>query len=373
MMKITSILPKVNQVTHPRKINKYIEIVGSSNPRLNAMSKASRQTILAVLSKRYTKVAITVVDNLADLEKLVAKKPDLVVLGMKLVLSDPLKSYDDSPKVWLADYLEENDIIVTGSDATALALEFDKHEAKRRVIDTGLQSSAYYIATSGQPNFEHNLKFPLFVKPTNRGDSKGVDEKSVVESEAALKSKILSIHNDCGSDALVEEYLPGREFSVAVIKLPDSDSLMAMPIEIIAPVDTRGNSFLSEKVKEADTEKVMAVKDVALKASINSLAIGVFKALGSRDYGRIDMRLDSHGSPSFIEANLMPGLSNHGYLSRCFYLNERISYADMILSIVELGFMRDVTLPSEALELSALLDNSEEVLPTELTSTAPLV
>lgn len=321
-------------------VNKYIEIVGSSNPRLNAMAKDAQQAILEVLSKKYTKVGTTIVDDMSDLEKLVAKKPDFVVLGMKLILLDTKKSYDDSRKVWLSDYLEEHAIAYSGSTTEALAIEFDKPVAKQKVMDAALQSSAYFISAIKQPVFVHNLEFPLFVKPTNRGDSKGIDEMSVVYSQSELETKITAIHNDCASDALVEEYLSGREFSVAVIKHADSDDLLAMPIEITSPADIKGNSFLSEAVKGADSEKVLAVENPELKDKLNALAIGVFVALGSRDYGRIDMRLDGMGAPSFIEANLMPGLSDHGYLSRCFAINQNIAYEDMILSIVDLGLQR---------------------------------
>jgi D-alanine-D-alanine ligase len=321
-------------------IDTYIEIVGSSNPRLNAMAQDAQSTILAVLRKKYTKVGTTIVDNMSDLDKLVAKKPDLVILGMKLVLLDTTKSYDDSPKIWLSDYLESHNIAYTGSDTEALIIEFDKPIAKQKVMDAALQSSAYFISSIKQPVFAHNLKFPLFVKPTNRGDSKGIDEMSVVYSQPELEAKITAIHDECSSDALVEEYLSGREFSVAVIRQADSNALLAMPIEITSPVDAKGNSFLSEAVKYADSERVLAIDDAALKDELNALAIGVFEALGSRDYGRIDMRLDSMGTPSFIEANLMPGLSDHGYLSRCFAINEDISYEDMILSIAELGSQR---------------------------------
>jgi D-alanine-D-alanine ligase len=321
-------------------INKYIEIVGSSNPRLNAMARDAQASIHAVLSKKYTKVGSTIVDDMAGLKKLVAKKPDLVILGMKLVLLDPAKGYDDSPKVWLSDYLEEHGITYTGSDTTALAIEFDKPIAKQMVMDADLQSSAYFISSIKQPIFAHTLEFPLFVKPTNRGDSKGIDEMSVVYAQPELEAKITAIHTECSSDALVEEYLSGREFSVAVIKQAHSNTLLAMPIEITTPADTKGNSFLSEAVKEADSERVLAVDDAALKDKLNALAIGVFEALGSRDYGRIDMRLDGMGAPSFIEANLMPGLSDHGYLARCFAINEDITYEEMILSIADLGLQR---------------------------------
>ncbi len=324
----------------PLKINKYVEIVVSNNPRLNDLPEDARLAVGAALSKRYANVRVTVVDNLSDLETVVAGKPDLMVLGLGLLPVDPLKSYDGSPKVWLSSYLKERNINFTGSGTDALILQRNKHEAKQEMIDAGLCTSAYFVARINQPTPHHTLTFPLFVKPTDRGDGKGIDEKSLVHSEAELSAKIVSIHSDCGSDALVEEYLPGREFSVAVIQQPHTKDLLTMPIEITAPVNEKGHTFMSEAVKKADTEKVSAVDDDTLNESLKALAIGAFKALGARDYGRIDVRLDSSGVPHFIEANLMPGLSNHGYLSRCFYLNNHIDYDAMILSIVDLALAR---------------------------------
>jgi D-alanine-D-alanine ligase len=348
-------MPVINKVAVlQRSVAKtplYIEIVGSTNPRINAMSRDSQLSMLAVLEKHYTKVRITHVDTMEDLEMLVAKRPHLVVLGMKLVLLDDSVSYDESPKVWLSDYLAEHGITFTGSDTDALMLEFDKPVAKQAVIDAGLQSAAYFISPITKPATSHTLQFPLFVKPTNRGDSKGIDEMSVVHTNEALWAKIDAIHAECVSDALVEEYLPGREFSVAVMRQPRSRSLLAMPLEITSPADAHGNTFLSEAVKVADIEQVLPVTEPALKSALNSLAIGVFKALGARDYGRIDMRLDAEGIPRFIEANLMPGLSDHGYMIRCLSMGQRTSYEYMILSIVRLALERK-TAPRRALAMA---------------------
>ncbi len=325
-----------NIIFAPKK-NLYIEIVASSNPRLNAMSHESQQSILKILKLRYSLVKVTIVDTMADLDDLVMKKPDLVILGMKLILLERSWGYDASPKVWLSSYLKSHNINFTGSDTKALELEYNKHESKQCVIDAGLKSSAYFISPIKNPIFNHKLTFPLFVKPTDRGDSKGIDEKSVVYNQDELITKIKSIHKECTSDALIEEYLPGREFSVAVIRKPGSTKITAMPIEIIAPTDSLGNIFLSEKVKQSDSESVIAVKDIELNEIIKQSSIAMFLALGSRDYGRIDVRLNSDGIPYFIEANLMPGLSEHGYMARCFKLNFDISYQEMILSIIELA------------------------------------
>ena len=322
------------------KINKYIEIVGASESRLNAMSKNSRLHISTALSKKYSTVKISSISTLQDLQDLVDRKPDLVILGMKVLLLNPEMGYDDSPKLWLSDFLAENGISFTGSETNALRLEYNKPEAKNHILAAGLQSAVYFVSSLKKPTYNHNLEFPLFIKPANRGSSKGIDENSVVYNQSDLEAKIASIHTTLNSDALLEEYLPGREFSVAIIENPAANLPIAMPVEIVSPKDNNGNYFLSTAIKKADLEKVTAITDAPLKKQVSDFAIRVFKTLGARDYGRIDIRLDAQGNPHFIEANLMPGLSNHGYLSRCFALNQQVDYDDMVLSIVELALKR---------------------------------
>ena len=100
---------------------------------------------------------------------------------------------------------------------------------------------------------------------------------------------------------------------------------------------------------------------------INNLAINVFKSLGARDYGRIDIRLNAAGAPSFIEANLTPGLSNHGYLARCFFMNHQIDYDDMISAIVGLGVNRSTHFSSpELFDLQAKANDA--IIPDFATS-----
>ncbi len=363
-MKVPTILPIRIVPKAAPKINKHIEIVGTTTSRLSSMSASSRLSILEALRENYIKVDITIVNNLHDLELLAAKKPDLVILGVKLILLDTSKSYDTSPKLWLSAYLDEKKIAYTGSDAIAFAFEFDKQKAKQQILAAGMQSSAFFISAAANPTFSHKLRFPLFVKPANLGDSKGVDEQSVVYTNDFLQAKIVAIHDEWGSDALIEEYLPGREFSVAVIRQRQSNDLLAMPIEIVTPPDAYGHSFLSAAIKQNDTEQVLRVADIALKQLLTTFAVNAFLALGARDYGRIDIRLDADGMPNFIEANLMPGLSNHGYLARCFAMNENISYKDMILSITALALARDQRItPLDTVAMSSVLNLEQALRP----------
>ena len=213
------------------------------------MSKKTQLSVLTTLQKKYTRVETTIVDTLQDLEALVAKRPDLVILGRRRINLKPLEGSTESRKLWISDYLSENNINFAGSGTNPLRLQLDKPVAKQHILDAGLQSAAYFISTMKAPAFHHDLTFPLFVKPTDCGQSKGVDEQSVVHTHEELEAKILSIHGDYRSDALVEEYLSGREFSVAVVEDADG-SCTAMPIEIMSPKDGNGYTFLSSAVKK---------------------------------------------------------------------------------------------------------------------------
>lgn len=101
--------------------------------------------------------------------------------------------------------------------------------------------------------------------------------------------------------------------------------------------------MLSQAVKSADREQAVAVLDKAIYSKVTALALAVFTALGARDYGRIDIRMDEHGTPHFLEANLIPSLiSNYGSFPKACVINLGLDYESMILRIVRLGFGRQL-------------------------------
>lgn len=327
------------------KINKHIEIVRATKGHRSAMGQASSDAIQAVLERHYQRVGVTIVNDAADLDALVAKQPDLVFLGVRKVPRHIAVA--STARIWTADYLEQRGIIHTGSPALTLALDIDKPVAKRVVMAAGLPSAASFNTFPGQYRTELELPhgFPLFLKPPASGGSKGIGADSVVRDFASFERKVLSISQQFHTTTLAETYLTGREFSVAMLATPDSNHLMAMPIELITEQNAFGDRILGKDIKTADTERAVAVTDSTIREAVMQLAIAAFQALGARDYGRIDIRLDSTGRPNFIEANLMPGLSSHGYLARCFLLNQGSSYEEMILSIAALGLAQSSTLP----------------------------
>lgn len=327
------------------KINKYIEIVSSTKAITSSMGKESRAAAYTVLSKHYNKVHITLVDTIEDLEALIDLNPDVVFLGMDFVYSD---GTDSSAKIWMSDYLEAHDILHTGSSSAAHKLDHDKTLAKQRMYQAMVQTAPFYVARQSLKEYSKpELPFPLFVKPTNRGGGTGIDAQSVVHNQTQLESKIESIATRYDSDALVEEYLPGREFSVAILKDLYTKTYEVMPLELIAPAETDGVRILSCKVKSSNAEQAIAITDTAIDAQVKDLAIEAFEALGARDYGRIDIRLNQAGVPHFLEANLIPSLiAGYGSFPKACMINKQLDYETMILQIVMLAQQHSQFKPS---------------------------
>jgi D-alanine-D-alanine ligase len=329
-------------VMPPLKINKHIEIVSSTRKGLGSMGKESREGAYKVLAQHYSRVGITVINNETDLARLVATKPDLVFLGMKYIPRDLRLGLHLPGRIWIGQYLDEHRIAYTGSGSLAHRLELDKHLAKQRALGAGLKTPKFYVVNRHrlQSVNKVQLGFPLFVKPAGGGGGRGIDKNSVVRNYYELDAKVRSIAEVFGSDSLIEQYLPGQEFSVAILKNETDPSFSLMSVELIAPL-ILGTRILGGEVKSSNAEQAIKVTDESMKLKIETLAINVFHALGARDYGRIDIRLDKFGVPNFLEANLIPSLvRGYGSFPKACVMNLGLDYESMILSIVRLGLRR---------------------------------
>jgi len=345
------------------KINKYIEIVRSTTPSLSSMGQKSCGMIKAVLEQQYQKVGVTFVSDTNDLDRLVNKQPDLVFLGVKNVPSEQ----DPESLVWVSDYLDKRGINYTGSTQSAIMLDFDKPAAKQIVRSSGLHSAAYFTAQPGQYTGSHDLplNFPLFIKPPNGGGGKGIGADSVARNFVSYQQKVQSIYDKYGTESLVETYLPGREFSVAIIENDSNKELLAMPIELITEQNSSGDRILGQKVKSDDTEHVIAVAEGHIRQAVVQLAKDVFEVLGARDYGRIDIRLNENNEPHFLEANLIPGLAQHdftSYFTSACIINKSMNYEVIIGLLAEIGLshggLYDATSSGSAMLIKKSLEPS---------------
>jgi len=202
-------------------------------------------------------------------------------------------------------------ITYTGSDPATLALALDKGLAKRICHQAGVPTPDWFPMLTGREKLPKGFEFPLIVKPIAEGSSKGVLGSSVARDEKELRDKALAIIARYRQPALVEKYLPGREFTVAL--LGERKPRVLPPMEIVfTRKDVEHPVYEFDHKLEPTTDiryESPAKIPVELQKEIEGVARDAFVALGCRDVARVDVRLDARGRANFVECNPLPGLT----------------------------------------------------------------
>ena len=206
--------------------------------------------------------------------------------------------------------LELLGIPYTGSDAAALAVTLDKGLAKRVVRTSGVATASWAVLTTHSP-LPTGLRFPLIVKPNAEGSSKGITSAAVARDEGELAAIVETLRQKFDS-ILVEEFLPGREFTVGLLE--KNGELVTLPIMEVCFHKEAGALPVYSYAHKTETDKSVTLEVPAqipppLDRALRELAVVSFQALGCRDVGRVDIRLDAAGLPHFVECNPLPGLS----------------------------------------------------------------
>ncbi len=203
--------------------------------------------------------------------------------------------------------LEAYGIPYTFSDPLTLALCLHKGMTKRVVRDAGVPTAAFAVVASMAEVAAVDLPFPLFVKPVAEGTGKGVSAASRVVDRGGLEQACGSVIARFRQPALVEAYLPGREFTVGLVGTGrDAEVVGVMEILFGAAAEAWGYSYENKEHYEGRVSYRLADDAEALAAG--EVALAAWRALHCRDGGRLDIRSDSHGRPHFIEANPLAGL-----------------------------------------------------------------
>lgn len=248
--------------------------------------------------------------------------------------------YGRSREAQVPAVLEAFNIPYTFSDPLVCAVTLDKAVAKRLVRDAGLRTPAFLVVEQESDVTGHNLRYPLFAKPIAEGTGRGITQDSKIVDAGQLKRVCSRLLSELGGPVLVEEYLPGREFTVGVLGTGASASALGTMEVTMLPA--AGGDVYSFETKERCEELVRygRLPEGSLRDSIHELAVESYRTLGCRDAGRVDIRLDADGRPSFMEVNPLPGLHpNHSDLPM-IATQEGMAYRDLIGAIVSGGAKR---------------------------------
>lgn len=278
-------------------------------------------------------VRIGNVDNL--LKKIDSLKVDIV-----FNISEGISGRNRESQVPII--LEMMRIPFVGSDGLTLGLSLDKAMTKKILISENIPTPKFFETDDPADNVAKlkNLKFPLIVKPRYEGSSKGLSEKSRVENIDELRGQIGYIVKTYKQSALVEEFIRGAEYTVALIG--------NNPVEILPPVQIKidgrlklGDKFYTFARIHSDRLEYVCPDtiDKALKEKLTSLALKTYKAIDTRDFGRVDFRVDDEGNPYVLEINPLPSLSSEDVFM-CIANYLKVPYSEMLRRILDAAFIR---------------------------------
>lgn len=247
----------------------------------------------------------------------------------------------------LLDMLE---IPYTGSDPLTLGMCLDKRRTKEILRYNGIPTPRFWTVFDSV-SVPSRLRYPLMVKPAFEGSSKGVTNRSLVQNRSELLQQIDWVLATYRQPVLIEEFLPGREFTVAL--LGNDAQLQTLPIveinfDTLPPGVKPIYSFEAKWLWDQEENPLQiftcpAHIDPPLQQAIIDICKRAFRALSCRDWCRIDVRLDALGQPQIIELNPLPGILPRPEQNSCFPKAARaagMSYSEMILAVVEAAQLR---------------------------------
>ncbi len=208
--------------------------------------------------------------------------------------------------------LELYDLGYTFSDPLVCAATLDKAVAKRLVRDHGLATAEFFVARDRadlDALARRELPYPLFAKPIAEGTGKGIDPRSRLADARELLAVGAQMLERYRQPVLIEEFLPGREFTVAILGNGPGAHVFGL-MEVVIHHET-GEGIYSYENKQRYEEYVdyRLVAPGPVREGVEKLALDCFRALECRDCARVDVRLDRAGRPCFLEVNPLPGLN----------------------------------------------------------------
>ena len=243
-----------------------------------------------------------------------ANPPDCVVNLVEFFHDDPEQEHN------VPALFELLNIPYTGNRPLALSLCQKKPQAKALLSAAGLPTPRGIVIERGPVPKDLALRYPMIVKPAHDDASGGIDAGSVVYDRAQLEARVKQLLAEHTMAALVEEYIAGREIHCAIL---GTEALPLYEMRFKGGVDDQGRTLpniITYRAKwdpysrdHYSVESKCPPDDLApeLVAHIQDIALRAFRAVGCRDYARVDMRLDvATGTPYILEVNPNPDLAD---------------------------------------------------------------
>jgi len=232
------------------------------------------------------------------------------------------------PSIDVVYFLEQLNLPFTGP--TSLLYDPPKELMKYVAYVEGIKTPAFALidALDSIAKECKHLRYPLFVKPHQAGDSLGIDQASLVRTAEELHHKCAEIIEEYGP-LLVEEYIEGREFTVMLVANAEDPKSCTVfkPVEYLFPEGFQFKTY-SLKTSELHPESNVPCRDAALEKKLKDAAQKIFKGFGGVGYARMDFRVNAKKEIYFLEVN---------FTCSVFYKDGMEGSADYILKLDGIG------------------------------------
>lgn len=340
--------PTSDSPSYPRDDGRRLTIsVPGSSDRANDIYAEwdTMETINAVRDAIAERYAVTMIEaNEEAYQKLMKNRPDFA-----FNIAEGLHGV--SREAHIPAMLEMLQIPYLGSDPLTLTVCLDKSRAKEILTYHRIPTSPFTVVRSMEAFEDARVKFPALVKPLHEGSSKGIYNSCVVRNTEELEREVQIVLSTYGQPAIVEEFLPGREFTVAL--MGNGDQMRTLPIVEIRfdalPPDVNPIYSYEAKWIWDTTEKPLEIftcpaeVDPELQNEIECICKSAYRVLNCRDWSRIDVRCDANGRPHILEVNPLPGILPKPEDNSCFPKAARavgMTYNQLINNVLDIAIDR---------------------------------
>ena len=301
--------------------------------------KTERHVLSALRTLGYPFAMLGVHDDTQLIREMIERYQPDVIFNMVEQFANSLGNENR-----ITSFLELQGVPVTGCGSTGITLAKDKILSKKIASFHGIRIPQFMVHEPGNiVRLNEGVQFPLIVKPAREEASYGISLKSVVRNEEELVDRVCFVHERFEQEALVEEFIDGREVYVGVI---GNERLQCLPPREMTfgknvPVESRFASYCVKwdegyRDRWGIKNRFLPSLSSQAQAKLNQICKDLYRALNLKGYARMDLRLTSNTEPVFIEANPNPMLAK----DEDFALAARkagIGYPKLISKIISLA------------------------------------
>ena len=274
--------------------------------------KTERHVLSALRTLGYPFAMLGVHDDTQLIREMIERYQPDVIFNMVEQFANSLGNENR-----ITSFLELQGVPVTGCGSTGITLAKDKILSKKIASFHGIRIPQFMVHEPGNiVRMNEGVQFPLIVKPAREEASYGISLKSVVRNEEELVDRVCFVHERFEQEALVEEFIDGREVYVGVI---GNERLQCLPPREMTfgknvPVESRFASYCVKwdegyRDRWGIKNRFLPSLSSQAQAKLNQICKDLYRALNLKGYARMDLRLTSNIEPVFIEANPNPMLA----------------------------------------------------------------